>query len=211
MRKKRQRHVFTSGEIPHLWAHRTQDDARNQKGSLYFTGDTIYSYGSHFPIARQVTNETGERAILFTTETRSVTTSIHCSAVRSAIPSGLVVFHVPTVCHSRYSESDLTVEDHSSNVADYAKRIEKHIITSARARSSYVKQWNHEQAGRLLDEALRYSGFFRLPTPNLPTVPALDSEALTAIRKREARRCSRKSRGDQTQTRRSHRSPARTN
>ena len=46
--KKRKKHVFDTGEIPHLWAHRTQDEARNRQGNLYFTGDTIYSYGSHF-------------------------------------------------------------------------------------------------------------------------------------------------------------------
>ena len=72
---KRKKHVFHTGEIPHLWAHRTQDEARNRQGNLYFTGDTIYSYGSHFPIARHVSSETGERAILFTTGTHSVTTT----------------------------------------------------------------------------------------------------------------------------------------
>ena len=71
--KKRKKHVFDTGEIPHLWAHRTQDEARNRQGNLYFTGDTIYSYGSHFPIARHVTNDAGERAVLFTTATYSVT------------------------------------------------------------------------------------------------------------------------------------------
>src|ERR1035437_2858663 len=88
---KRKKHVFDTGEIPHLWAHRTQEEARNRQGNLYFADDTIYSYGSHFPIARPVTNEAGERAVLLTTATYSVTTSSHCSAVRSAIPSGNIV------------------------------------------------------------------------------------------------------------------------
>ena len=52
---KRQRHVFPNREIPHLWAHKTQDEARNGTGSFYFTAATIYSYGSHFPIATHVT------------------------------------------------------------------------------------------------------------------------------------------------------------
>jgi hypothetical protein len=59
----------------HLWAHHTQDDARNRQGNLYFTGDTICSYGSHFPIARHVKNDSEKRAVLFTTATYSVTTS----------------------------------------------------------------------------------------------------------------------------------------
>ncbi len=127
---KRKKHVFDTGEIPHLWAHRTQDEARNRQGNLYFTGDTIYSYGSHFPIARHATNHAGERAVLFTTATYSVTTSSHCSAVRSSIPSGIRVFHVPNVCHGRYCGNDLTADDHAGNLADYVERIEKYVITS---------------------------------------------------------------------------------
>ena len=190
--KKRKKHVFDTGEIPHLWAHRTQDDARNKQGNLYFTGDTIYSYGSHFPIARHVTNDAGERAVLLTTATYSVTTASHCSAVRSAIPSGVRVFHVPSVYHGRYSGSDLTADDHAGNVADYTARIEKHVITSARARSSYAKTWNNQRACHLRDQAFAYCAFFDLPVPNIPEVPAIDSDALAAIRKREAKRAAEK-------------------
>jgi len=190
---KRKKYVYDTGEIPHLWAHRTQDEARNRQGNLYFTGDTICSYGSHFPIARHVTNDAGVRGVLFTTATYSVTTSSHCSAVRSAIPSGIRVFHVPNVCHGRYSGSDLTADDHTSNLTDYAERIEKHVVTSARARSSYAKAWNNQHAGHLRDQAFAYCAFFGLPVPNIPEVPEIDSEALNAIRKREAKRAAEKS------------------
>ena len=189
---KRKKHVLDTGEIPHLWAHRTQDEARNRQGNLYFIGDTIYSFGSHFPIARHMTNYTGERAVLFTTATYSVTTSSHCSAVRSAIPSGIRVFHVPNVSHGRYSGSDLTADDHADNLTDYAERIEKHVVTSARARSSYAKAWNNQHAGHLRDQAFAYCAFFGLPVPNIPEVPELDSDALTAIRKREAKQAAEK-------------------
>ena len=190
--KKRKKFVFDTGEIPHLWAHRTQEEARNRQGNLYFTGDTIYSYGSHFPIARLVTNDAGERAVLFTSATYSVTTSSHCSAVRSAIPSGIHVFHIPNLCHGRYSGSDLTADDHAGNLDDYTERIENHVVTSARARSSYAKTWNNQCAGHLRDQAFAYCAFFGLPVPNIPEVPGLDSEALTAIRKREAKRAAEK-------------------
>jgi len=189
---KRKKHVFDTGQIPHLWAHRTQEEARNRQGNLYFTGDTIYSYGSHFPIARHVTNDAGERAVLLTTATYSVTTSSHCSAVRSAIPLGMRVFHVLSVCPGRYSGSELIADDHAGNLSDYAERIEKHVVTSARARSSYAKEWNHEHAYGLRDEAFAYCAFFGLPVPNIPEVPELDSDALTAIRKREAKRAAEK-------------------
>ncbi len=83
--KKRKRHIFPSCEIPHLWMHQVQEEARNSNGSLYFSGPTIYSYGSHFPIARHVENKRGTKEILFTTASYSVTTSSHCSAVRLAM------------------------------------------------------------------------------------------------------------------------------
>lgn len=190
MRHKRPKHVFKTGEIPHLWAHRTQDEARTKEGNTYFNGDTIYSYGSHFPIARHVVNKSGDRAVLFTTRTYSVTTSRHCSAVRSAIPSGVPVFHVPSICPK--GSSELAAEDHAGNLTDYAERFEKHVVASARARSSYPKEWNHEEAARLREETLSYCAFFGLSVPTIQEVPELDSEALTAIRKREAKRSAEK-------------------
>ena len=181
---KRQKHVFGTSEIPHLWAHRTQDEARNRQGNLYFNGDTIYSYGSHFPIARHVGNKSGDHAILFTTATYSVTTSGHCSAVRSAIPSGIPVFHVPEV----YPDTRTVKESHEENLKRYAETIEEHVAKCARARLSFNKEWHHAQAEELRNEALAYCKFFGLPKPNIKPIPALDSRLLEKIRKLEAKR-----------------------
>jgi len=41
-------------------------------------------------------------------------------------------------------------------------------------------------------EAFAYCAFFGLPVPNIPEAPELDSDALTAIRKREAKRAAEK-------------------
>ena len=54
--------------------------------NFYFDGDTIYSYGSHFPIARHVETKRG-RAVLFTTRDYSVTTSGHKWTVLAALPT----------------------------------------------------------------------------------------------------------------------------
>ncbi len=92
------KHVFNTGKIAHLWMHKTQDDARNQQGNFYFQGDTIYSYGSHFPIARHVVNAKGEAGILLTTRSYSNTTSKHIHIVRMAIHgNGVPVFHIYNV------------------------------------------------------------------------------------------------------------------
>ena len=186
--KKRKKHVFETGEIPHLWAHRTQDEARNRQGNLYFTGETIYSYGSHFPIAQHVVNKAGDRAVVFTTASYSVTTSGHCSAVRSAIPSGMRVFHVPEV----YPDSCIVRESHERNLKHYAETTEEHIAKCARARSSFNKEWHHEQAETIRAEALAYCRFFALPKPDIKPIPPLDSVHLERIRKREATRAAEK-------------------
>src|SRR5262249_44911174 len=81
--------VHTPANVAHLWAHQTQDSARNPGGTLYFRGATIYSYGDHFPIARLCRG-----AVLFTTRTYSVTTARHIKIVRQAIPFRVPVFYV---------------------------------------------------------------------------------------------------------------------
>ena len=53
----RTRTVHPADMVAHLWAHKSQDFARNPGHNFYFHGDTIYSYGSHFPVARHVENK----------------------------------------------------------------------------------------------------------------------------------------------------------
>jgi hypothetical protein len=88
---KRQKQVFKSDEVPHLWAHQTQESARDAGHRIWFTGDTIFSYGTHFPIARHVEYQ-GRRCVFFNPEGWSVTTSRHQRMVRQAIPPGIRVF-----------------------------------------------------------------------------------------------------------------------
>jgi len=57
---------------------------------LYIEGDTIYSYGSHFPIAQRIVLG-GETAYLFTTGGYSTTTARHKSLVRHAIRHNVVI------------------------------------------------------------------------------------------------------------------------
>ena len=133
------RHVYPNHEIPHLWAHQSQDEARNSSRSLYFVGPTIYSYGSHFPIARHITNNRGERAILFTTAHYSMTTSGHCSAVARAIPRNVPVFHV---AHVQNGSADLP--NHRDNVENYLHRLSETLGKAKRARSH--RDWYQREA-----------------------------------------------------------------
>jgi hypothetical protein len=185
--RKRVKRVVSSGQVPHLWFHKVQDSAKNANGSLYFEGDTIFSYGSHFPIARHV--QSGKQsAVLFTEKDYSVTTSGHKSAVRSAIPDSTTVFHVPEVFDSeRYASNE-----HARNLASYVERVADHLVKCARARHSSSKEWEHGQAVQLREEAREYAKFFRLKLPKIAVIPALDSEGLAKIKAREAAKSAEK-------------------
>ena len=185
--RKRIKRVVNSGQIGHLWFHKVQDSAKNSNGSFYFNGDTVFSYGSHFPIARHVQSRK-KSAVLFTTKDYSVTTSGHKSAVRSAITDGTTVFHVPHV----FADDRYASNDHPSNLGNYVERIADHLAKCARARQSYSKEWEHGQAVALREEAREYAKFFRLKLPKIAPIPALDSEGLAKIRACEAAKSAEK-------------------
>ena len=187
---KRQRHVFPNREIPHLWAHETQQNARNGTGSFYFEGKTIYSYGSHFPIATHVTGVNGQAGILFTTEKNSVTTSQHMSAVRRAVPHDVPVFNV-LYQHFGFTEEEDKYQ-HGRNLAQYTNNVAEYVSKCARARSASNKEWYHRQAVELRSEAFCYATFFGLEDPPIDQVPDLDSEEMEKLRQREAKAAAKK-------------------
>ena len=163
------RHVYPNHEIPHLWAYQSQDEARNSTGSFYFEGPTIYSYGSHFPIARHVTNERGERAVLFTTAHHSVTTSSHCSAVARATPPNVPVFRVP---HLLSSWGDLP--NHTDNVESYVRRVSELLGKAKRARVN--RDWHQREALGLREQLQGYVAFFNLRDVAVPGVGKLQGQ-----------------------------------
>lgn len=88
--------VHTPDNVAHLWANQHQEEARTQTHNLYFNGNSIYSYGSHFCIAKHV--EGG--VVLFTERSYSNTTAKHKSIVRYAcIHKNIVYCHNPQGSH----------------------------------------------------------------------------------------------------------------
>lgn len=104
-------------EVAHLWANQSRERATGSH--FYFEGDTIYSYGSHFPIARHY-----KGVILFTTQGHSVTTAKHKGYVRSAC-SHLTVFEVSKVMENPSGR----------DVKEYGKHLEFLATKAARARN----------------------------------------------------------------------------
>lgn len=71
--------VVSPSEVAHLWANKVQSEARTSSYNFYFEGDTIYSYGRHFPIAIHK-----DGFVLFTKRRYSNTTAKHISCVAQA-------------------------------------------------------------------------------------------------------------------------------
>ena len=97
--------VHTADMVAHLWANKSQPEARNgtpRDSNFYFEGTTIYSYGSHFPIATHTTDKHGKPVVLFTQAGYSMTTSRHISMARSAARH-LDLLQVPTLRGSAYT------------------------------------------------------------------------------------------------------------
>ena len=166
-------------QIAHIWANRSQTRATGH--NMYFEGDTIYSYGRHFPIARHV-ERNGRHAILFTTRTRSVSTAKHISHTRSAIASDIPVFNV----------DDVTAPPQTALRAHYEARITEALKKAAKARV-YV-EFHLGDARRAVNEGNSLATFYgfrwRLAMPadlGMAIAEAKERERKTTARATKAR------------------------
>ncbi|HEX7846606.1 MAG TPA: hypothetical protein VF476_12465 [Chitinophagaceae bacterium] len=76
--------VVDKHTVAHLWANRSQSDARTASGNFYFENDHIWSYGSHFLIGYHTQNDRGQHAVIITREKNSNTTNRQVSIVLNA-------------------------------------------------------------------------------------------------------------------------------
>src|SRR5262245_47315041 len=129
-RTRRTRTVHSSHMVCHLWANQSQEEARNGSRSLYFERETIYSYGSHFPVACIITHKRAQRAVLLNPAAYSVTTSCHQGMARSA-SRHLPQFTVPHFVGSKVG--------HADNVRYYRNRIRDAALALCRSRKH--KTW----------------------------------------------------------------------
>lgn len=145
------KHVVDGSEVAHLWAHKSQDWAKSKGiGNLFFEGDTIYSYGKHFPIARLVQDKNGVNVVLFTNRDYSVTTSKHKHQVRGAIPHGTKIFYVQNPDETPDIREIKRKEESAANL----------IAKSKKARAN--KAGYLSSAESLINDAKELSKFFNI-------------------------------------------------
>lgn len=151
--------VFGYDELARVWVSQTQDEGRSPGERMYFTGDTVYSYGPHFPIATIFDAPNGEKVVLFTTRTHSNTTRTHCAAIESALS------------RSRYRVVYCAVIKppvHETNLADFYAAMQQVADKHANARKPQLYKADILHQCRLARE---YCEVMCLPVPAWALLP----------------------------------------
>jgi len=123
---------MNNSQVAHLWANQSRPSGKGS--NFYFTGDTIYSYGPHFPIARLYKN-----IVLFTNRDYSVTTCKHKRLARRAADHK-TIFYV----------NDPTRNPSRADIKSYKERISKLAESASRARDP---KWKLLQLQSTIEEA----------------------------------------------------------
>jgi hypothetical protein len=84
-----------NSELAHAWANATHDSGKGH--NMYFLSDVIYSYGSHYEIARKVRTPNGQIVIFVNANVYSNSTAKHTNHVWHALPDYAHTFRVPFV------------------------------------------------------------------------------------------------------------------
>ena len=146
--------IYKSSEIADLWIRRDIDFASTSGRNFYFRGNSIYSYGTHFMIARIEVNRNGDMAIFLTTRSYSNTTAKHIAHVTDAVMKSGV-----KVIRCAYPNDNM----HNENFKDYRSYLLESIssLSVARKPEIYLRQIDD-----LRSTINSYCDFFGLEMPD---------------------------------------------
>lgn len=165
------RKVVSNSDVAHLFATREQEYAQNSSQSFWFQGDRLYSFGTHFCIARFVDDNT----LLFNNQHYSNTTSKH---VRLAWQATMQYKRI--VCHN---PTGSLVE----NFDDWRRKIELTLksLEKARKQSIYLSALD-----RYKYEVEDYCGHFQIDVPEdiVKLLSVLDGKNVQELIAEEQRR-----------------------
>lgn len=134
----------STSEVAHLFANQTQNEARNGS-NFYFEGDTIYSYGRHFPIA---VHSSTPNIVYFTTRGYSNTTSKHIYLVRYACNHKTLIYcmnpdQAKNGRHSENIESFISRAKYPAGKLAKAKKPEIYLNEIANIRAEFQTYVDH--------------------------------------------------------------------
>jgi hypothetical protein len=138
--------VVSSHDVAHLFNAQSQSTAYTPTRNFYFIGNSIYSYGSHFCIARFVDHNT----LLFTERGYSNSTAKHIRITASATSNRDKIY-----CAYPDRSHEANFDYWTYNAENIAQSLLK-----ARKPSKYISELNSVQY-----RAERYAGYFGIEIP----------------------------------------------
>ncbi len=141
-------------QVAHLWA--SGNKASGKGSNFYFEGDTIYSYGNHFPIARRI----NENLYLITQRGYSVSTSRHISYARRAIPSYAKTFPVAN-----------SPRDSFGTIREEKMKEARQMLESAEAGTKPLTFERSRSLSLFCDEAAELFGLFQQEQKDFIALP----------------------------------------
>jgi len=150
---------YDNSGVCHAFAHAEPGESgQSQNGNLFFQGNVLYSYGSHYPVAIIIDRE--NRVALFNADSSSVTTEAkHKSPARRAL-SHFTLHSIPSLdfVERRMRNGKLTATpgDLAQYVTARADDIARLAEKAPRLRADWKKQQNaseqalHENAARIV-------------------------------------------------------------
>lgn len=149
---------YTSKELPHIFCNLTPEEATTSAGTCpaneSFRNGAYYSYGT--VIARWIDYK-GKRALLVNSSGYSISTTRHQSALRRAIPPGVVQFKI-----SGLGRGECLRQDGPALYDWSVKAAAEFEDKATRARGEYQKSSHMQQSQVYLKQAQTVSDFFGL-------------------------------------------------
>lgn len=154
--------VISNNMVAHVWAQQNQENARSNNGQYFFEGKTIYSYGSHFPVAHFLTPNT----VVYNSDSYSITTSRHQALARYAAN------HIENRIFVDTETLKIVVQDHKfskydrDRITNRAMDNAKHACKSAlKRRKIELKETDYDQAIHALQTAIEVIELFKVKPP----------------------------------------------
>ena len=161
---------MNNDQVAHLWANQSKLKARGS--NFFFNGKTIYSYGTHFPVATLVETKQGTVA-LFERAAYSVSTTRHQSIARQAVKH-LESFDVDLT----HSWSGLGYDIKKAFEA-YRNQSEESMVKASRART--YKDLHLRDAHNAIEKANRLLVLFRKELPYVRKLKPLDDTSIERL------------------------------
>jgi len=172
----KEKQVFSSEEVAHVWARQSQESGRDTGSRIYFNGPTLYSYGSHYKVGC-IHPTTG--IVLLNDSSNSQTTNKHRRYAQSAAS------HKPCIyVSSPFTERELEYDKKNcilSNAVSFIDEIKELVAKQTKAKKvDYLPQLEN-QLRQLVNFLDRFEGYSELLDWQLVWVNKYKSEGVLAF------------------------------